>query len=188
MIQLSEDCLMLCTKAGESIPYSAQMISVEILGKSDSPLDAEFVKHAASAVLHYFRDELGKESVTVAEFSQALEKILQGFNQNAQNAKNAQAEESPSIIVNSDLLQLADEFGGAGELLFFPRLREELKIRLREKPTLLYFEGLRACAKRLSGSKRWTHHCQVMQDSIVSYLRSCMSQDAKCSPCALVVR
>ena len=185
MIQLAQDCLIFRTDSGENLPYSAQMISVEILGQTDSPLDAEFVKHAAAAVLHYFRDELGKESVTVAEFSAALEKILHGL---GLESKHEPAVEKGPRIVNSDLLRLADEFGEAGELLFFPRLRTELNTHLRDEPELLCFRGLRACVKRLAGCSRWTQRCQALQDQIVLYLRSCLSQDGQGSQCALVVK
>ena len=56
------------------------MITVEVVGEMAALFDPEFLKEAAAAVFHYFRDELSRESVTVTEFADALEKILRGFN------------------------------------------------------------------------------------------------------------
>jgi hypothetical protein len=184
MIQLAGDCLVLQTDAGENMPFNAQMVSVEILGKTQSKMDPEFVKHAAAAVLHYFRDELGKESVTVAEFSEALEKIIRGF---TISAKKPDATAYPKVA-NSDLSRLAEEISGAGELLFYPRLRDELKNQLSSKPEMLCFMGIRECVKKLAGCHRWSSRCQEMQDQIVDFLRTCMTQDGQGSSCALVVR
>jgi len=79
MILLSENCLLFQTDSGESIPYTAENISVEVLGDTAGLFDPEFIKHAAAAVFHYYREELGRDSVTVAEFSLSLEKVLRGF-------------------------------------------------------------------------------------------------------------
>lgn len=185
MIQLANEYLVLQTEEGENLPFNAQHVSVEILGKTKSKLDPEFVKHAAAAVLHYFRDELGKESVTVAEFSEALEKILRGFAVGPE--KPVEAEKHPRVA-SSDLSLLAEEFSGAGELLFFPKLRDELKSQLNGNPELLCFQGLRACVKKLVGCHRWSSRCQELQDQIIHYLRNCMTQDSHGSHCALVVR
>jgi hypothetical protein len=38
------------TTSGESIPFSAEMISVELSGDGIGVFDPEFLKHAASAV------------------------------------------------------------------------------------------------------------------------------------------
>src|SRR5882724_1565736 len=80
MILLADDCLVFHTASGEGIPYSAEMISVELMGDTAATFDPDFIKQAATAVFHYFRDELGRQSVTMAEFSLALEKVLRGFN------------------------------------------------------------------------------------------------------------
>lgn len=185
MIQLAEDCLLFQTADGEKIPYSAEMISVEILGDSASIFDSEFIKHAAAAVFHYFRDELSRESVTVAEFSLALEKILRGFNL---AAATAPPENPTPRVVQSDLCRLIGQSDEAGELFFFPRLRDELRTQLRQSPQLLCFQGLRECVKQLMGTQRWSPRCQGLRDQIVEYLRSCMSQENTGTSCALVVK
>jgi hypothetical protein len=185
MIQLAEDCLVFRTSGGENIPYSAEMISVEVLGEQASLFDADFIKHAASAVLHYFRDELDRESVTVAEFTLALEKILRGFNL---AAAEAQSDQPVPRVLHSDLCRLASESHAAGELFFFPRLRDELRAQLRHEPQMLCFRGLRQCVKQLAGARRWTPRCQSLQDQIVEFLRTCMTQESPRANCALVVK
>ena len=184
MIQMAEDCLVFHTADGESIPYSADMISVEIMGDKASLFDSEYIQHAAAAVFHYFRDELGRESVSVAEFSMALEKILRGFNL----ATGAQTGEPLRRVLNSDLSQLVAESAEAGELYFFPRLRDELRAQLSHSPQLLCFEGLRECVKKLAGARRWSNRCQSLHDQIVEYLRSCMTQETRGGNCALLVK
>src|SRR5580704_1419383 len=104
MIRLAEDCLVFHTSTGDNIPYSAEMISVEVIGEHAAFFDPEFIKHAAGAVFHYFRDELDRESVTVAEFTLALEKILRGFDLAAENDL-ASAGPGPRVV-HSDLCRL----------------------------------------------------------------------------------
>jgi len=185
MILLSHDCLLFHTAGGESIPYSAEMISVEIVGESASLFDNEFIQHAAAAVFHYFRDELGRESVTVAEFSLALEKILRGF---SLATAEAQSDHPTPRIVQSDLCRLLGKADESGELFFFSRLRDELRAQLQDSPQMLCFQGLRQCVKQLAGARRWTNRCQSLHDQIVDFLRSCMSQENRGTSCALVVK
>src|SRR2546423_11895525 len=79
MIALSSDCLLFELASGESLPMSPDMIAVELVGEGTAPYDQEFVSHAASAVFYYFKHELGRASVSLGEFAEALEKVLQGF-------------------------------------------------------------------------------------------------------------
>jgi hypothetical protein len=185
MILLAEDCLVLQTSAGENIPCSSEMISVEIIGETASLFDADFIKHAAAAVFHYFRDELGRESVTVAEFTMALEKILRGFDL---AAAEAQSDKPAPRVVESDLRRLVTEFEDGGELFFFSRLRDELRAKMSQSPQMLCFQGLRQCVKQLAGARRWNNRCQGLHDQIVEFLRSCMCQENCGGNCALVVK
>jgi hypothetical protein len=184
MILLSEDCLVFRTPGGEGIPYSAEMISVEISGEDADLFDSEFIRHAAAAVYHYFRDELGRESVTVAEFTLALEKILRGFSL----AAEAQTDKPIPRVLQFDLCRLIGKPDETGELFFFPRLRDELRAQLSQAPQVLCFQGLRQCVKRLAGVRRWTNQCQSLHDQIVEFLRSCMSQENQGMNCAVVVK
>ncbi len=192
MIILAEDCLVLRDASGEGIPCSAETISVELIGENASMFDAEFIKQAAGAVLHYFRDELGRQSVTMAEFSLALENVLLGFKlaagkQAAADKKTAAASGPAARIAQSDLSRLAAETDNGGELIFFPRLRDELRAQLQQSPQMLCFRGIRNCVKRLTGARRWSLRCQSLHDQIVEFLRSCMSREDAVD-CALVVK
>src|SRR6185295_13614648 len=143
-------------------------------------------KHAASAVLHYFRDELGRQSVSMAEFTLALENILRGFK--LAEAVNAGADTLAPRIIRSDLGRIVAETASGGELVFFPRLRDELRSLLSQSPQMLCFGGIRHCVKQLAGAQRWSQRCQTLHDQIVEFLRSCMSSEKSNGACALIVR
>jgi hypothetical protein len=177
MIALRTDCLLFELNNGESIPCSSAMISVEIVGEGETVLDQEMLRHAAASVFHYFKIELERESVTVAEFSRALEKVLAhlGYTIHTQESSTA------------DLIQLLREAGDSRELLFFPRLRDELRVQLRSSPRIVRFRGLRGCVKQLAGVRRWSSRCEDLQDQIVDFLRGCLSAEPEPAQCALVV-
>lgn len=185
MIALASDCLLFETSSGESVPFSAEMISVELTGEGVGVFDPEFLKHAASAVFHYFKHDLGRITVTVGEFAGALEKVLRGFGLNGAPTE----EETPSgkRVLNLDLRKLACESGKGFELVFFPRLRDEMRQQLLRNPEVLRFRGLRSCVKQLTGSRRWSPRCQTLQDQIVEFLRNCFTTEASQPSCALLV-
>jgi len=60
MILLRHDCLVFKTSDGDSIPCSAEQVTLEIIGDAIAQLDEQTVKQASAAVLHYFKAELGK--------------------------------------------------------------------------------------------------------------------------------
>ena len=184
MITLATDCLLFQLANGESVPFSAQMISVELSGEGAGKFDPHFVQHAANAVFHYFKHDLGRLTVTVGEFAGALEKVLHGF------GLVAQAPEKPPTkprVLESDLWQLAFDSGQGCELFFFPRLRVELRCQLRREPRMVRFRGLRGGVKQLTGARRWSARCQVLHDHIIEFLRSCLSADTRQQECALLV-
>ena len=197
MIALAYDCLLFQTSNGESIPFSAEMISVELNGEGIGSFDPEFLKHAASAVFHYFKHDLGRVTVTVGEFAGALEKVLRGFGlQSEADEQNGEhvdtfptADDAPGErrVLKSDLRLLACESGKGFELFFFPRLRDELRQQLLQSPEVLHFRGLRSCVKQLTGARRWSPRCQTLQDQIVEYLRNCFTTEANQPNCALLV-
>lgn len=184
MIALHSECLVFRLNNGESVPCSADMIAVEIVGEGNGLLDSETLRHAAAGVFHYFKTELDREVVTIGEFSLALEKALHhlGYSIHAQSAPTANDE-----VSDADLVLLASETGGSLELLFFPRLRDELRVRLRNSPKVVRFRGLRGCVKQLAGARRWTNRCEELQDQIVDYLRGCFNAETDQKDCALVV-
>src|SRR5580658_9450482 len=76
MIALSSNCLLFRLSNGESVPCSAEMICVEVIGSVDGLLDPELLRNAAASVFHYFKNDLARETVTVGEFAGALEKVF----------------------------------------------------------------------------------------------------------------
>jgi hypothetical protein len=184
MIALRTDCLLFELANGESVPCSAEMITVEIAGEANGLLDREMLRHAAASVFHYFKIELERDSVTVGEFARALEKVLShlGYTIHANEPAGPVAE-----INESDLIQLLREAGDSRELLFFPRLRDELRGQLRHSPRVVRFRGLRGCVKQLAGAQRWSSRCEQLEDQIVAYLRECFSAEPEQKQCALVV-
>jgi hypothetical protein len=184
MIALASNCLVFQMAAGESIPYSAEMVSVELAGSTAELLDPEFVEHAASAVFHYFQHELGRQTVSADEFAGALQKVLRGF---AVNAETAVKSPSRPGVLESDLSGLARESGQGYELFFFPRLRAELRQQLQRAPRVLRFRGLRSCVKQLVSAQRWSPRCRALEGQIVSYLRECLSAEGGPAEFALLV-
>jgi hypothetical protein len=184
MITLAEDCLLFELPTGESMPYSADMVSVELAGDVADRFDSEFVHHATKAVFHYFKHELGRQTVTLGEFAGALEKVLRGF---ALTAQRASAPESQPRVLESDLCRLALESGQGRELFFFPLLRAELQRHLQQAPDVLRFRGLRGCVKQLTGARRWSRRCGTLEGEIVAYLRTCLSAAPAPVDLALVV-
>jgi hypothetical protein len=180
MIALRNNCLLFKLNNGESVPCSPDMIAVEIVGEANGFLDTETLRHAAASVFHYFKAELARETVTIGEFSLALEKVLHhlGYTIHAQDP-----------VSETDLVQLAGKTNDSLELFFFPRLRDELRIRLRQSPRVVRFHGLRSCVKQLAGARRWSNRCEKLQDQIVEFLRGCLTAETETEQheCALVV-
>lgn len=183
MIALVTDCLLFELANGESFPLSAEMISVELSGDDAGLFDPEFVKHATNAVFHYFKHELARQTITVGEFAGALEKVLRGF-----EFRVTPPEPAPDPrVLESDLRRLAAESGDGCELIFFRRLRDELRHQLAQAPRLVRFRGLRGCVKQLVGARRWCPRCRRLHDQIVAYLRHCLSAEAAQRECSLLV-
>jgi hypothetical protein len=184
MIRLRSDCLEFELNNGEKIPCSAQSVTVELMGQAIDAVDPHIVENAAAAVLHYFREDLKKESVTLSEFTAALEVALRALGLNVMCDPT-----SPDVkhVVHSDLRSLATDAGKYFELGFFNRLRGELRNHLQKSPTMLRFSGLRSCVKQLSGARRWSPRCQAMSDQIVEYLRGCVVSERLERPCDLMV-
>lgn len=181
MIQLHDDYLFFQMSSGETVPCSVEFMAFELVGEAAQRLDPTLLREATSAVLHYFKHDLGQNMVSVAEFSAALERVLRAFGVDVQ----ADEVKEPEI---SDLRELASHSGEAFELAFFPRLRDEMRERLKRSPEMLAFRGLRDCVKGLLGAKRWTSRCQQLNDQIVEYLRHCLETDGAAASCGLIVR
>jgi hypothetical protein len=184
MITLAADCLLFQLAGGESVPLASEMISFELMGETVGQLDPDFLNHAAKAVFHYFKHELGRQTITMGEFAGALEKVLRRFAEDTGPFASPQAE--PSLL-GLDLCRLARESADGGELFFFPRLREELRQQIRQGQRVLRFRGLRGCVKHLVGARRWTPRCRNLEDEILAYLRQCLGAESRPEELALVV-
>ena len=185
MIQLHSDCLVFKSETGQAIPCSAELVTIELIGEAARLLDPDLLQNAAAAVLHYFKEELGRSTVSMSEFSQALEHILRTFGLMVKLPDTTQ--KNPRIS-DLDLRKLAFESGKGFELVFFPRLRDELRKSLQESPGVVRFQGLRSCVKQLVGARRWSPRCERLSDQIVAFLRLCWSSEVATGGCALVVR
>jgi len=184
MTRLKTDCLIFQTNSGEQIPCSAEWVTLELIGDAAAIVDPEIIRNAAAAVLYYFKYELNRQYVSVAEFAGALEKALRGL------GINIFAEsESPALrISESDLPALMKSGGENCELFFFPQLRQELTRQLGESPHVVRFNGLRPCVKQLAGADRWSRRCEALSDQIVDYMRTCLHTDTRSKSCTLVVK
>jgi hypothetical protein len=190
MIQLKSDCLIFQTHDGEQIPCSAEWVTLELMGEGAQSVDPEVVHHASAAVLHYFKYELGRQSVSVGEFAIALEKVLRSFGLSVYADHQTQPPTSPTPlrVLESNLNELASTAACQGfELVFFPQLRQELKSKLDQSPNLIRFHGLRDCVKQLAGTGRWNRRCQSLDDQIVNFLRSCWETEPARRSCTLMV-
>jgi hypothetical protein len=184
VIALATDCILLRQPNGESQPYNPGTVSIEVVTEGETPFDEAFVKEASAAVLHFFKNEQGRESVTLSEFAEALERVLKGF----QVAAGPKLETPLGAgISEADLQQLAAESGETFELTFFPRLRCELRNHLRHSPRVMRFRGLRNCVLHLTGARRWNPRCRSLQEQIVNFLRECLNVEPHPESCALVV-
>ncbi len=184
MITLAADCLVFRLANGENVPFSSDMVSVDLMGESAKWFDPDFVRDAAKAVFHYFKYEKGRQTVSVGEFAEALEQVLNGF---ATAAEAPVDPGRPGGIEETDLLRLAQETSHGWELLFFPRLRQEVRERARKSPRMVRFSGLRDCVKQLLGTQRWTSRCRTMEEQILVYLRQCLCAEAPSGNCSLMV-
>ncbi len=185
MIDLRPDCLVFKDAEGEGAPKSVEHITLELIGESAPFLDETILKNAAHGVLHYFKEDLGQETVSGNEFAQALEKTLKGL---GFEVTAGCAEANAPSIAEADLRGLAGEGNDGLELMFFPRLRSELHQQLQQAPQVLRFKGLRGCVKQLVGAKRWSGRCQGLHDQIVEYLRTCLVAEKAGKSCAMVVQ
>ena len=70
-----------------------------------------------------------------------------------------------------DLAALAREAGAGYELMFFNRLREQLRSLIGAGTTEVDLVGLAPCVKQLRARKSWSRSCEALQEEIVSFVR-----------------
>jgi hypothetical protein len=184
MITLSRDCLLFELTNGEIVPFSADMISVELAGGTSKWFAPEMASQAAKAVFYYFKVELKRQRVTAEEFATAMEKVLRGFKPELTEPAPKRADQR---VIESDLQKLALEAGEGCELIFFPKLRDQLRHHLKDSPRVVRFRGLRACVKQIAGARKWSPRCRVLEEQIVGFLRECAGTECRQSEFALLV-
>ena len=164
MIQLHPDCLIFRTSQGELIPCSAESVTIEMIGDASSLIDPDTVREAAAAVVHYFKYDLHRETVSIAEFSEALQRALRcfGFDVTTSTFENG----APNGTDLRELARAADDY----ELVFFQRLREEF---LRQSKESKIWCGFGACAAAPNRSPGRSDGAMVANVSANRWLISC---------------
>lgn len=186
MIQLRSDCLVFETAAGECIPCSAEELTIELIGVGAKAVTPELIRNAAAALLHYFKNDLGKEKVSISEFTAELVNLLRRLGYEVMEGGSITGQSSG--IVELDLCGLVGNTAEEGmEIMFFARLRAEVRRNCATHPSKLRFVGLRSCVKLLSGARRWNGRCQALRDQIVDYLRQCVCVDVHSPSCELII-
>lgn len=205
MILLRPDYLVFELPSGESVPCSVEEIAAELVVESGEPLDPTIVKNAASAVLHYFKSELGRNDVSILEFTEALKRALSTFGFHVvevpptSTLQSKVIPQSPPITSGgpwvetvpcseASLTEIGKSSCGVGELGFYQVLRQDMRLRLQEAPRRVRYHGLRECAQALCASKRWTIRCQRVSDEIVHFLRGCLREHSSSSACLLQIQ
>lgn len=184
MILLADNILFFKLPSGESVPFSAETISVELSDNTGNPFDQDFVHHAASSVFHYFKNDLNQKTVSMAEFASAFESVLNGLGLKLDAGRLTETRDDAVV---KDLQMLAFHAGEAWELAFFPRLRCAVQSQFQHTPRLVRFCGLRGCVKKLVGAERWSPRCDILRDQIIEFLRRTLSRETAGDSCALWV-
>ncbi|KAB2673299.1 MAG: hypothetical protein DVB31_04060 [Verrucomicrobia bacterium] len=178
MIELDRDSIWLTQPDGESVPCSLEALTFEIAGSGASQLEPDVLRNAAAAVLHYFKDELGRTQVTLGEFAAALARVLEGLGLCVEVTAGGDAETAATAAIRqADLRELAFASGKLGELDFFPRLHSTLRQELAADPERVEFRGLRSAVKQLLGRKHWTNGCRDLEERILKALREWWIQE-----------
>jgi hypothetical protein len=185
VIHLHSDCLTVRDAAGAAVPCSVESVMVELIGEARMQVDPEWVAHAASAVLHYFKCELGRDAISVGEFSLALERVLRHLG----IPINVPETPAPvSGLIEIDLLELSGQVGEGMELALFQVVHEELRRQLKAAPRGILFKELRPCVQRVLSARRWNRQCQALNDQLIEYMRSCLAREVGVHSCCVVVQ
>lgn len=190
MIQLHSHSLVFETSDGELIPCDAEEVTIELIGEAVQNLDPNLVRQAATAVLHYFKNDLNQDVVTIREFTYALQQVLQNLGLDVitdDKETKKTAKSKGGKILEADLNDLVEEDGSATELIFFKRLEREFGKLLNQSPRVVRLKGLKRCVKHLIGAQRWSKRCIATSDQIVTFLRECMDHHNSQLDCALLV-
>ena len=184
MIDLHRETILLVHENGEAVPFTPADVSFDILGAKAgaSGISPEILRQCTAGIVHYFKSDLGRSRVTLAEFSEALVRVMAGFGYDievagidegeppAHGAAAQLASPAPNVVP-MDLQHLALDVGKMGELGFFPRLKALMDEGMAQGPHALDFHGLRPAVKLLLGRKQWSPACSELEHRIVEALR-----------------
>ncbi len=196
MIDLHRDSILLVHENGEAVPFCAADVSFDVVGPSvgASGISDELLRQCTAGIVHYFKSDLGRFRITLAEFSAAMVRVLAGFgydvevNGMTEGEPAHDAQPTPPTVVPLDLQHLAIDAGKMGELEFFPRLKSLMEQGMAQGPRTLDLHGLRPAVKQLLGRKQWSPACRELERRIVETLRHwCRSRPVP-RPVGMVVR
>ena len=184
MISLASDCLLFQLANGESVPFSAEMISVEVSG------DSAGSSNRISSNTRPTRSSITSRTTSAARRSPSPNSPARWKKSCAASAscrpRRPEAVTPRPPVLDADLLHWRANPGWVVNCFSFPACATNYG-PLRSEPRLVRFHGLRGCVKQLAGARRWSPRCQTLQVQIVEYLRECLSAETRAGECALLV-
>jgi hypothetical protein len=174
MIRLNEHALLMCYPDGRVEPLDLSQLVCEIAGQNQSlasKLEPWMVEHVVQSIVHYIRNEMKKETVTLQDFIDLSRELLAHFSTSGAKPKS-------TAEAVCDLYQLAQRAGTGFELRFYDILRDHIQKASTNGSDSYVFTGLRRCVKFLAGHQRWRNRCRVINDEIVEFIRETLGRAA----------
>lgn len=175
MILLREDITWLGCADGSVTPFNESRLAASIEAAAavvrldDEPSLAESIAAAVHQCVH---ENAKRTAVAVREIAEMVESVLSMLGYKDVADAYAQAHLSAEIRLDEVLTQP----GTVMELDFYRRLDVELGASARNRVRVLQLFGLRRCALRLRGTKRWGTGCQRLAEEIVNHIRGRLAQ------------
>jgi hypothetical protein len=172
MIKLNDHALFICYPDGRVEPLDLDRLVGEIAGQSQNSafqLESWMIEHVVQSIVHYLRHELKKDSVTLQDFVNLSQELLNNF-------LESQQEKTEEVC---DLYQLAQKAGYGFELHFYDILRDHLSKMSHGGHASCVFVGLKRCVKFLAGHQRWRNRCRHINDEIVEFIRESLARFSK---------
>ncbi len=182
---MGHDILLFASVAGSMIPCSVESIAIELQSRGESPMDVDTLRSVVAAVVHYYKQDLKREAITLEEFLDTLQTVFRGIG--FEIKYGAPPLKTPSRA-EYNLDELIEPGSEPIELALYPMLREGLRSRLRGKPEVLCVRGLRKLVRRVVGTRRWSAGCQRLSDRLIHYMHECLAAESGSSSCPMVVR
>jgi len=172
-------CLLFQLPSGESVPCSVEMIP------SNSPVtpricSTEVFAHAAASVFHYFKKELERETVTLANSPSRWKKFCAG---SALSSRAGTLGKPPAEIVETTSAFRARIRRQPRTVLFPAPARRTSR---PTPPVAARFALLRTARLRQATHRRaaLSGRCEKLQDHIVEYPPRCLTAEPEQNDCA----